>query len=130
MDMWNWLHDLYNDGHLTIDDMEKILNDETAAMDLWIEWTANSHDFIDYVKSEVQFFLCYVKQKEKEKNEKWIWSDLFFHLRRKNSQDIRTKKIYWNTKKLLESWNNTNLVSGDYGINFNYVTHYIVIEIN
>lgn len=63
MDMWNWLHDCYDSNCLTIEEMERVMADETAARELWDEWADDSYDFIDFVRKEVQPFLQYIKKK-------------------------------------------------------------------
>ena len=64
MDMWNWLHECYDSNCLTIEEMEAVLDDDTAARELWDSWADDSYDFIDFVRSEVKPFLQYIKKKE------------------------------------------------------------------
>jgi len=64
MDMWNWLHDCYKEGSLSIEDLERVLFDDAAAKIFWEEWSIDSRDFIEYVRNEVYPFLQYVKKRE------------------------------------------------------------------
>ena len=66
MDMWNWLYDCYNEGSLTIEDLEKVMKDDMAAKILWQDWTVDSNDFIEYVRSEVYPFIHHLRKKDRQ----------------------------------------------------------------
>lgn len=65
--MWNWLYECYKDGSLTMHDLEKVMVDDGAARILWADWTIDSNDFIEYVRSEVFPFIHHLKKKEDKK---------------------------------------------------------------
>lgn len=65
MDMWNWLMDCYEEKSLTVEDLEKVLDDDMHAKNLWEDWSADSTDFIEWVRDEVKPLLRYVKEFKK-----------------------------------------------------------------
>ncbi len=64
MDMWDWLLDCYTDGSLTIEDLEAAMKSDIEAQHLWEDWTANSIDFIEYVRDEVWPVIQHIRKKE------------------------------------------------------------------
>lgn len=63
MNMWNWLLRLYNGEYLTIEDLEKVMEDDDMAEELWEDFVMEV-DFIEYVQDEVKSFLKYIKEKK------------------------------------------------------------------
>jgi hypothetical protein len=64
--MWNWLYSCYRDGSLTLDELEKVMEDDDEAKRLWEDWAADSDDFIDWVREQVIPFLRHVKGLERK----------------------------------------------------------------
>lgn len=67
MDMWTWLMDCYADGSLTMEELEEVMEVDSAAENLWEDWTAESSEFIEYIRSEVWTFMNHVKKRESRK---------------------------------------------------------------
>ena len=67
MDMWNWLHECYDEGSLTVQDLEKVMADERAARALWEDWAADAGDFVDITREEVSVFIRYLKVRQLRK---------------------------------------------------------------
>lgn len=61
MDIWNWLNNCYDEKSLTLEDLEKVMSDDSAARVLWDDWASDSSDFIDYIRDEVDTFIIYLK---------------------------------------------------------------------
>jgi hypothetical protein len=66
MDMWNWLHDCYDEGLIALEDLEATMIDDSAANRLWEEYSAIPDEFIEFVRDEVKPFIKYIKRKEKD----------------------------------------------------------------
>lgn len=64
--MWNWLLDCYNEGSLTLEELEAVMTDEEAARALWEDWSDDSSDFVSYVRDEVWPVIAHLKKKEKD----------------------------------------------------------------
>jgi hypothetical protein len=64
MNMWNWLHDCYDEKSLTIEDLEEIMENDQEAEKLWRDWADQSNCFIDFVRDEIKPFITYIKQKK------------------------------------------------------------------
>lgn len=62
MDMWQWLIDCYQDGSLTLEELEEIMKDDNAARELWDDWADDSTYFITYVREQVMPFICYINR--------------------------------------------------------------------
>lgn len=62
MDMWNWLMECYKEGSLTLEDCERVMVDDKAAIDLWEDWSRDSSDFIAFVREEMHPFIKYKKR--------------------------------------------------------------------
>jgi hypothetical protein len=62
MDMWNWLLDCYNEGSLTLEDLEDVMQNDRTAMVLWEDWSYDAQDFVQQVRDEVAPFLEYIKK--------------------------------------------------------------------
>jgi hypothetical protein len=60
MDIWNWLMDCYLDGSITLADLEKVMEDDDAALSLWEDWS------IEYIRDEVLPFIYHIRKKESE----------------------------------------------------------------
>jgi hypothetical protein len=67
MDMWNWLLDCYKEGSLTRADLDLAMKDDRAARTMWEDWSRDSYDFIEYVRSEIFPFLVYLDNRAKDK---------------------------------------------------------------
>ena len=63
--MWNWLLRLYNGEYLTIENLEKVMEDDDMAEEFWEDYSMEI-DAIEYVRDEVKPFLKYIKEKNKE----------------------------------------------------------------
>jgi len=70
MDMWNWLMECYKDKLLTLEDLEKIMEDDRSAKMLFEEWSSDPMDFIYFVRDEVGPFIEYINKQEKVDNGK------------------------------------------------------------
>lgn len=64
MDMWNWILDCYNEGSITWEELENIMNDDDAAEELWKDFALDSGDFIPWVKEQVEGFLKHMKKRK------------------------------------------------------------------
>lgn len=62
--MWNWLNDCIDENSLTVEELDRVMEDDTAARSLWDDWADDSYDFIDFVRSEVKSFLEYAKKRK------------------------------------------------------------------
>lgn len=69
MDMWNWLHECYDQNCLTLKELEDVLDDDRAAHHLWDDFAEDSGDFIEWVRDEVKPFIRYIQKREKEKQD-------------------------------------------------------------
>jgi hypothetical protein len=67
MDMWNWLIDCYYEDSITLENLEKVMIDDSQAKTLWEDWAADSNDFIEWVRDEVKPLIAYIKKKEGKK---------------------------------------------------------------
>ena len=57
--------DCYNEGSLTREDLEIAMKDDKVARTMWEDWSADSYDFIEYVRSEIFPFLVYLNKMDK-----------------------------------------------------------------
>ncbi len=64
MDMWNWLLGCYNEGFLTLKDLEKVMIDDIEAKRLWEDYIADSEDFFGLVRDEVLPFIDYITKNQ------------------------------------------------------------------
>lgn len=62
MDMWNWLVDCYDEGSITLEDLENVMIDEEEARLLWRDWAADSSDFVEWVRDEARPFIKHIKK--------------------------------------------------------------------
>ena len=66
MDMWDWLMMSYEQKCITLEELEKVMEDDIQAEILWNDWAQDSHEFIEWVRSEVKPFINYIKKKNKD----------------------------------------------------------------
>jgi hypothetical protein len=58
MDMWEWLTECYNDGSITLEELEEIMKDDDAARNLWEDWG------VEYMRDEILPFIYHIRKKE------------------------------------------------------------------
>jgi hypothetical protein len=65
MDMWNWLSECYEDESLTIEHMEKALENQNQAYTLFEEFVdSNRMAITEYAQETINDFLEYVKKEK------------------------------------------------------------------
>lgn len=66
MDMWNWLIGCHKEGSLTLEELERVMQDDDAAEELWKDWSRDSRNFIDHVRDKVGAFIYYIQKLKKD----------------------------------------------------------------